>query len=194
MAVGSAIHSALKFTLGETLHVEIYTERLYIRSVKETDKRAYKALFCNEEIANRFFKGSPIDEAKVETSINSWISRWKERDPFSGMFVFNKSTQEFVGYILLISGQEPGECQLIYRTTPPYWKDGYEEEMVKSVVGEFVVELVKRNYKIKSCPLQSVIAAVERTNQISISVLEKLGMNRIPQPENQPFLEYTMRI
>lgn len=176
------------------VEVGIQTPRLSITSIDQVHLSSYKELFSNKEVRQRFSARKFDLEASVETRVNNWIRRWERGNPFSCMSVLEKGTAKFIGYIALgCVSRDNGESELVYLAMPDYWA-GYEEEMVSAVVGPYVQELIKGQWCKDEAGFQSIRATVLCTNEQSIFLFQKLGMNQLPQEDELPFVHYTMRV
>jgi len=65
-------------------------------------------------MAAAFAQGETKPREYVERRIQIWDNRWKKRDPFAGLSVYLRDTEEFLGHIVLGHGDSPGISELAY--------------------------------------------------------------------------------
>jgi RimJ/RimL family protein N-acetyltransferase len=171
----------------DQLSVTIDTERLHIRSVeaKEEDYASYAALFGDPNVMCKYAFGHTKTRLEMEAQINDvWVKRWHKNDPYSGLVVFNKDTDEFVGHVALGYGEViPGQCELAYHIMKDHWRKGYGTEAVTAVVREYAPATIEKGYTLEGKTLEKIIATARPDNPVSIKILEKLGMKKIGEEE-----------
>lgn len=169
------------------LTVNIDTERLFMRSVqaKEFDYENYAALYKSPEVMEKFGTGCTIHREAIETSIKDvWAKRWHDNDPYSSLATFEKSTDRFIGHVMLGHGdKKPGEAGIFYLFKKEIWGKGYGSEAVSSVVQEYAPAIVQEGYQVNGKPLEAIKASARPDNIGSIRILEKVGMQSIGEEE-----------
>jgi len=170
----------------EGLSVTIDTERCHIRSVeaKEEEYDRYAALFGSKEVMEKFAAGETktLEEMKERVS-NFWAQRWYQHNPYSGLAVFKRDTDEFLGHIVLDHCGAPGRSELSYLFHHAYWGKGYGSESVTAVVKEYAPATVTEGYLLDKKPLDMICATVRQDNPASIRILQKVGMQLIEKKE-----------
>jgi RimJ/RimL family protein N-acetyltransferase len=171
------------------LKVEIETDRFYMRSTEDADKGFYRRLFGDVNVMTRFSDGKPRRDLSVDARVDGWIQRWRNGDPFSGLAIFEKRKNEFIGHIVLGYGSKLGEAELVYLTMPSYWQEDCEEEIVKATVEDYAKALSSRKEcYVNSGRLESIRTTIRSTNEASILLIQKLGMQQdSPKGEQGPF-------
>ena len=174
------------------LAVTIDTARLHIRSVEasEEDCRSYVGLFGDPDVMSKYATGLPSRKETIETRIkNVWAKRWQEHDPYSGLAVFIKDTEEFVGHVIIGHGDVSGQSELAYLFMQNHWHKGFGTEAVTSVVTEYAPATVQEGYTLADSPLEegaileTITATTRPDNLASVKILEKLGMYKISEDE-----------
>lgn len=163
----------------EKLSVTIDTERLHIRSVEssESDYNAYGALFGDSIVMAKYGDGSTRKKEEIQNRIDTlWVKRWREKDPYSGLAVFKKDSDDFLGHVVLGHGDKAGQSELAYLFMHNHWKKGYGTEAVTAVVQEYAPATVKEGYSLEGKPLEVITATARPDNPGSVKILEKIGM------------------
>ncbi len=175
-------HTASEITFSSNdkgLSVSIYTERLHIRSVQNTPEELtrYASLFGDAMVMQTLAAGKTKTKGEVQDSIKRWVKRWKDQDPYSGLAVFERTTNAFVGHVVLGHGESAGESEIAYLLHHVHWKQGYGSEAVAALVKEYALATMQRNYvTLDKKPLQKIVATARRDNFASCRILEKVGM------------------
>jgi len=158
------------------LCVEIRTEHLLMRSVREDDCDYYEGLYGNPEVMKKYAAGETKDRDYVIGRIAGWVKRWLEDDPFAGMAVFSRDTGTFIGHVVLGYGDNPGESEIAFLFHKTFWGQGYGKEAVTALVNDYSPALISRDYKLEGKPLTRIIATTRSDNPASVKILEGLGM------------------
>lgn len=164
------------------LTATIDTERLHIRSVEasEKDYSSYAALFGDEEVMGKYAAGQTKTREDMESRIkDSWIKRWHQNDPYAGLAVFENSTDDFLGHVVIGYGDEAGQSELAYLFMKNHWGKGFGSEAVTTVVKEYAPATVKEGYTLDGKPLEKITATARPDNPASVKILTKVGMHKI---------------
>jgi hypothetical protein len=131
------------------LTVTIETPRFYIRSVQEEDLRSYTDLL-KEVVAD---SDNPFSETQINRAVHStinevWLERQKDNDPYSALTVLTNDTFEFVGHVSINHVNKPGEGELDYMAMDDYQQPDIQNEVVSSMLNEFVPATIEEGYKM----------------------------------------------
>ncbi len=168
------------------LSVTIDTDRLHIRPVEATEEEydRYGALFGNKDVMEKYATGQTKTREEMKARIHDiWAKRWREHDPYSGMAVLKKDTNEFVGHIVLGHGNEPGEAELAGLETRDFWGNGYGLEAATAIVREYAPITVREGYLLDGKPLERIVATARPDNPASVAILENVGMQVVRAEE-----------
>lgn len=162
------------------LSVTIHTKRLHIRSVEATEAEydRYARLFGDQDVMTKFATGETTTRDAIKEKIKSvWRERWDTHDPYSGLAVFKKGTEDFVGHVVLGHGDHPGEAELAGLWNTDFWRQGYGFEAATAIVQEYAPATVQEGYLLNGKPLQTIFATARVDNEASCGLLEKIGMS-----------------
>jgi RimJ/RimL family protein N-acetyltransferase len=178
----------INFSLDErdALVVTIDTERLHIRSVEdsERDYSSYATLFGDPEVMSKFATGQTKTREEMETRVKEvWAKRWHQNDPYSGLAVFKKDTDDFLGHVIIGHGDAAGQSELAYLFMKNHWGKGFGTETVTAVVKEYAPATVKEGYTLEGKTLEKITATARPDNPGSVKILEKVGMHKIGEEE-----------
>lgn len=191
-------NSEVNFFLNEqdSLTVTIDTDRLHIRSVKnsESDCMAYASLFGDPTVMVKYATGQPVTKEGIENRINNWFKRWQQDDPYSGLAVFKNDTDEFLGHVVIGHTGTAGQSELAYLLMKRHWGKKFATEAVTAVVKEYAPATVKEGYTLDGKPLETIIATARPDNPYSVRILEKLGMHKIGEEEKYGALRHHFSI
>jgi ribosomal-protein-alanine N-acetyltransferase len=187
--------SEINFFLNEQgeLSVTIDTERLHIRSVASTeaDYDRYGALFGDQDAVNLFAVGATKTRAEIQARIdNVWVKRWKGNDPYAGLAIFKRDTDDFLGHVVLGHGDEAGEAEIAGLSSRVNWRKGYGSEVGRLLVNEYAPATVQEGYTIEGKPLERIAATASPSNPASCRILEKLGMKIVRVEEKYGSLRH----
>lgn len=188
-------NSEITFTINDQneLSVTIDTQRLHIRSVQPTEEEydRYAALYGNVTVMEKFATGETKTRDEMKTRINDvWVKRWHDRDPFSGMAVFIKGTEEFVGHVALGHGDLPGEAEFAGLGNVEFWQQGYGMEAAAAIVNEYAPAIIKEGFLLEGKPLTTLRATARPDNHGSVKIMERLGLSFEREEEKHGALRY----
>lgn len=170
----------------DELSVTIDTERLHMRSVqaKEDDYASYAALYGDPDVVCKYATGETKTREDIETRIKSvWVQRWHQQDPYSGLAIFKRDSDEFIGHVSLGHGDDPGQSELAYLFMKDHWRKGYGTEAITAVVKEYAPATVEKGYTLEGKTLEKITATARTDNTASVKILEKLGMKKVHEDE-----------
>lgn len=166
--------------VGAHLSVTIQTERLHIRSVEPEYLDYYAALYGDKNVMKTIATGQIKTKAEIQERINNiWVKRWRENDPFSGLAVFEKSTGNFLGHIVLGHGELPGEAEVSYLFHQKYWGNRIGTEAVTAVIKEYAPALAQKGYTVNGARFEKIVATAKPENKGSWRILQNLGMHLV---------------
>ncbi|HSX04547.1 MAG TPA: GNAT family N-acetyltransferase [Rhabdochlamydiaceae bacterium] len=183
----------------EGLFVEIKTAKLRMRSTQANDAECdrYASLFGSKRVMEKFATGETKTREEMQTRIKDvWAKRWHDKDPYSGLAVFKKDTDEFVGHVALgHSATEdgkpiPGQAEVGYLFLWGHWGQGFGTEAAQALINEYAPATVKEGYLLDGKPLQRVVATARVDNEASWHIAEGVGMNRMETKEKYGALRY----
>jgi ribosomal-protein-alanine N-acetyltransferase len=141
------------------------TERLYVRCLSNDDLPAFTDLQTNPKVAKYAMgKAQTTEEAKAD--LQKVLNHYKAKDGFRVWAVCQKSTDEMVGTVAIISNDEGNEIG--YRFRESYWGKGFGLEATQGLI----------HYAFETLKLPNLFAEVDERNPHSIAILDKT-MNRI---------------
>ena len=210
------------FLNDETLTATISTERLYMRSVNdsEIDRRSYTQLFGNVDVMRLYGDGKTRTSEQIAGRIkDEWAALWEKRDPYSALAVFKNDDEKFIGNIMLqhvVAGTEqirtinwaertpamvdrakriePGQAELAYCFMPLNWRQGFGKEAATAVVTEYAPATVKEGYIAGDKPLDTIVATARIDNPGSVKILQTLGMQLVKTEETYGALRHHFSI
>ncbi|MDP1608432.1 MAG: GNAT family N-acetyltransferase [Chlamydiales bacterium] len=168
------------------LSVTIDTDRLHMRSVEATESEYdhYAALFGDKDVMEKYAIGQTKTRNEIKTRINDiWVKRWREKDPYTGLAVFKKDTDDFVGHVALGHGDHPGQAELAGLGNRSFWEHGYGSEAASAIVKEYAPAIIQEGYFLKGKPLQTIVGTARPDNPASSRILEKIGFHFVCEEE-----------
>jgi len=142
----------------------IETSRLYLtRLTEEEHFDDLCRLHADPEVVKYIRPPQTADEVR-ETMIR--VRKGQETNPNHGLFaVYEKESNEFVGWFLLKFLDSTQEPELGYRFHKKFWGKGYATEM----------GVAFRDYLISQLGYSYLVAVTHQENEGSKNVLKKLG-------------------
>lgn len=162
------------------LAATVVTDDLYMRSVVESEDEydRYAQLYGDINVMKTLTTGVTKRRDEIATRIrDTWVKRWNEHDPYSGLAIFDLNRDDFRGHIVLAHGDHPGEAELSYLFHKAYWGTGYGSEAARAIVQEYAPATVDAGYLLDGKPLEKIVATSKTTNFASCKILSrKVGM------------------
>lgn len=180
--------------------VHLYTEDLYLRSLKTCDVKNYCALMGDKDTVKSYASGKPTQSGSMEQRVNTWIERWQSCNPYSALAVFKRNQdptcqdQPFVGHIIAGSGEcmwygEPGKyegySEMAGLGHKQYRNKGYGKQAAAALINKALPEYQQKGYKVntffsedrtrKLLPLSWVTATAAPDNSATVRILTGLG-------------------
>ncbi len=170
------------------LCVTINTQQLRVTSVSKPMVNNYQDyLFGNEKVMAKYGTQTTKNQEYTQDRINTWVNRWNANNPFAGLAVLLKHSQqeeEFLGHVILGGGDEANCSELAYMIREDKWNQGYGYEATGALVLFLGPEIVKRGYKLPNGQTFKYIVATAREDNIpSVKILHKLGFVAYMQTE-----------
>lgn len=142
------------------------TERLVLREFQPADVQGLAPILADPQV----MKFSPTGVASMrqtQDKIESFIACYR-RDGFGKWAVLLKNHHELIGYcgIAIEQIDNQAEKELGYRLDSRFWGQGLATEAAMAAI----------QYGLESLQLPYILGVVERDNQASVRVLEKIGM------------------
>jgi trans-aconitate 2-methyltransferase len=178
----------------DSLHVEIETERLFMRSYQDSDFDNCVHLYGNDAITGYFDHGKARTELEVRDLIREKGNKYfNQGKPFGLFSIFHKSSVNFIGQIDLLPISELGIAEIGFILHEQYHNQGFCTEAVSTIIFNYLEE-INMNFDSEELPIMKIIATVHPKNQSSRKVLEKLGLklDRIQERFGQPRLWYSL--
>jgi RimJ/RimL family protein N-acetyltransferase len=176
-------HSLIELSKNENGHlrVVIQTEKLLLRSVTVEDITDYAGLFGNSEVMEKYSTGTPVERNAIAKRItDSWVKRWQDADPYSGLAVFEKASGNFVGHTVLGYGDRPGQSEFAFLFHKAYWHKGYGTDTVRAIQ-EYARVLIKEKFLLEEKPLEEVRATSRQDNKWAVRIFEHAGWKKIEE-------------
>lgn len=166
------------------------TERLIIRPWKEPDFSAFQAMNSDPLVMEHF--PSTLSEEESRALFDE-INRRIQKNNFGLWACEIKATGDIIGFVGL---NEPTDqfyfspcVEIGWRLRSQYWRQGYAKEAAIAVL-EFAFETLK---------LDQVVAFTATTNVPSESLMQALGMQKMPEnflhprlPKDHPLAEHVV--
>ena len=160
------------------------TNRLLLRRLVAEDLDDLFALYSDPEIRRYFPEGTlTYEETREELE---WFLNGHPRHPELGLWAtILKETNQFIGRCGLLPWDIDGqaEVEVAYLLDKKVWRQGLGSEAAQAIL----------NYGFEQLHLSRLICLIDRDNQASIKVAEKIGMTFEKEGEDDkgPFLLYS---
>lgn len=152
-------------------NAQIKTSRLLLRKYIEEDRAFLVDLFTDEEIGRYMGDGEAASVCDANQLFNSIFNIYEQQQKGNRFFeVWGiELNEELIGHFELKETEhtEKGELEVVYIIDKPYWNKGFISEVLQA--------MQTRVQKID----KKIIATVDKNNQASIRVLEKLGIKKV---------------
>lgn len=145
--------------------IEFETDRLIIRRFTKMDADAVFAMRSDENVM-RFIRAPQMNRDEAENWIELVSSRWKD-EKIGFCAVFEKASEEFIGWCGLWRLKETDEIEVGYALVKEVWGKGFASE----AAGAFL------DYGFNELNLGKIVAVAHPENQASQNVMKRLGMN-----------------
>ncbi len=152
---------------------ELFTERLYLRKLGESDLDNYHAIFGQEQVSMWLGSGKKIDRAIAQKILERFGHHWQQNN-YGVYGVFSKEDDMLIGQCGLNKLQGTDATELLYAFDPGSWGKGYATESATAVV-RFAREHLK---------LPGLAALAYPENKSSSRVLDKLGFCYVEMQEH----------
>ena len=150
-----------------------HTERLIIRSWKETDIEPYAAIVADPEVMKHIGDGRPRGRDYAVDFVNRMMDLYDERG-WIRFAIEHAESGELMGFCGFDSTDEPdGEQDFGWRFARKFWGAGFGSEAVLSVL-----DLGRSRYNLKNIESKSY-----PDNIGSIKLFEKMGMKFLRESE-----------
>lgn len=83
----------------------LYTEKLHLKSVTESDVSNYQALFGDPNTMAFFATGKTKTLEETAKCVERWVNRWNKGNPYSAFAMFDRESGSFVGHIISGGGR-----------------------------------------------------------------------------------------
>jgi RimJ/RimL family protein N-acetyltransferase len=160
------------------------TDRLILRHFLPDDLESLFALYSDPDVRRYFPEGTlTYDETKEELD---WFLHGHPDHPELGLWAtIHKDSQQFIGRCGLLPWtiDHRPEVEVAYMIAKAHWGEGLGTEAAQAVL----------HYGFDQLRLSRLISLIDRDNQASIRVAEKIGMSfeREGQDDKGPFLLYS---
>jgi len=141
------------------------TTRLFLRPMNEANADSVFAMRSDENVM-RFIRSPQTSRKEAENWIKLVSSRW-ESEKIGFCAVFEKASNQFIGWCGLWRLAESGEIEVGYALFKKFWGKGYAAEASEAFL----------NYGFNKLNLDKIVAVADPENQNSRRVMEKIGMN-----------------
>lgn len=160
------------------------TPRVFLRHLRVSDLADLCALY-NDPQVTKFIPDAPRTDDETREELE-WFLNGHPRFPELGLWAtVHKETGRFIGRCGLlpwtIDGQD--EVEVAFALAKAYWGQGLAREIARALV----------RYGFEHLHLSRLICVIERENQASIRVAEKIGMafEKEGRDEKGSFLIYS---
>ncbi len=158
----------------------IHADRLRLRPCRADDLDLLHKLWTEAGVRRFLFDDCSISREEARSFIEASAENFADHE--YGLWLFSEQQSELIaGFAGLLYSSE-GSPSLIFGTRPHFWGCGYATEAARAVL----------RYAFDVLDLERVIADVDEPNEISIRVLDKLGMTQTRRAviNGRPLLYY----
>ncbi|GAB5398902.1 MAG: GNAT family protein [Aureisphaera sp.] len=149
--------------------MNLQTQRLILTPVSENDIPEILEMNSFEEVARYNTIGIPKSEEEMTRILAKALDASKENAGVLGWTIRLKETKGFLGELgMTLSIPKYNKAEIFYKLHPDYWGKGYATEAVMA--------LLKWGFEDRK--LHRIEAGVATGNQASITLLERVGMQR----------------
>ncbi len=144
---------------------ELRTERLRLRPVTETDADAYADLRGDPRTRVYSRSGVPVPGAQARQELRDACASWHTQG--YGHWTIEDMRGDFLGVIVVASGNDPAAAELGWIVVPEAWGRGIATEAAALVVSDLFARTA----------VTGVTSYLQAANTASRRVAEKLGMH-----------------
>lgn len=146
------------------MKVKFETTHLYARELSNSDLEHIFKLDSNANVMRYIRK--PIESMEqAREALNRYLGLCKPETGLGIWCIHEKSSQQFIGWVMLLELEDSGMIELGYRMLPKFWGKGYSSEISSVVL----------DYAFKTLKLDKVVGVTQRQNRASQKVLLKQG-------------------
>lgn len=147
--------------------MKIETERLILREFRAEDCEQLAPIMADPKGMKFSRTGSVLSVLETQRKISGFIRSYQQHG-FGKWAVISKAHHRLIGYCGIAVEQidHQDEKELGYRLDSEYWNQGLATEAATAVI----------QYGFETFKFPYLLGIVDRENQASIRVLEKLGM------------------
>lgn len=158
--------------MSEIKNCDIYTERLYMRKLRNDDIDNYYEIMKKDEVGIWLgtSRGKTYDETKL--LIDKFSKQWDEKG-YGVWGVIEKQSGELLGHCGLSYLKETSEIEILYAFDPEFWGHGYATESA----------IMALEYAFKNAKLDRIIALAKPLNIRSSNVIKKIGLKIVGTKE-----------
>lgn len=147
-------------------NVSLSSERILLRSIKESDAEAIFAYRSLKEVA-KYQYWEPFTKEQTTTFVNNnKDSSLEKREEWIGLVIIHKKDCKLIGDCSLRIGAQSAEigCNI----SPEYQNKGFAKEVLNILF----------EYTFKHTPIEEVFGITDSENKASIQLMESLGMSK----------------
>ena len=163
----------------------IETERLVLRRLTPDDLEALAALYRDPDV-RRYFPEGTLTYEETKEELAWFIDVYYGKYGFGLWATIHKATREFIGRCGLIPWTLEGrsEVEVAYLLDKRYWGQGLATEAARAI----------RDYGFGQLGFTRLVCLVDRENQASANVAQKIGMTfeREGADDKGPYLLYSI--
>ncbi|MCB0184019.1 MAG: GNAT family N-acetyltransferase [Caldilineaceae bacterium] len=149
------------------------TDRLYARQFTPADLDEFAALCADATVLRYVGDGTTLPRADVARWIEICQQKYASRG-YGTSAVFERESDRFIGYCGVVRAPENDFDELIYVYHQAAWGKGYATEMGRAML----------DYVFSVSALDKIYATIQKDNQASQLVAQKLGM-RLEKAESE---------
>lgn len=147
---------------------EIYTERLHMRKLRNSDIDRYYEIMQKDKVGIWLAtsRGTTYEETKL--LVETFSKQWDEKG-YGVWAVVNKESGELMGHCGLNFINKTSEVEILYAFDPKFWGHSYATEAAAASL----------EYGFKKAKLNKIVALSKHDNTRSRRVIEKIGLKLI---------------
>jgi len=154
------------------------TPRLLLRPPRPEDLASMFAIYSDPQ-TNLFNPNGPMKEIKqAQAFLHGWTRHWQEQGYGWWTIATREAPDEIIGFggVALMNYLDIERVNLGYRFGVSAWGKGYATELGRAAL----------DYAFNELKLPKVYGLVRPTHEVSIRVLEKIGLQRIDVLDDVP--------